>query len=732
MGIKKVPTKSIKDVLKEVEEKKIVLPDFQRKYTWNKKQVIEYLNSLYKIHPTGSFLFWDAVDKKTKEEKRFLCDGQQRITSLFYVINDEVPKLVDDNFRGVKPNYKLYFNPYGNGEITDQKPSDEEVATLPVTELLTNYPWKSVLNKIKKSLKEIGSDEATISHIEANLNQCKNILDYEYAYDVLETDDLNEAVEIFNNVNQKGTKLTPGDLAYASVSSRVDGFRTLYDTFEIEIENEFGFRADAYFYMRLLSVMCGEKAKIESNMYKYGPNREKEILTEEELLKGWGDLQTALRTVLSAFKDKLGVEDYRNEIPVALYSLIVICSYLSKSPKLQFKNSSDINDWIFWVLAASVAERYSGAGGDTKLEKDIKFAREREIEELIEILHDEERRFKSVDETNKRIEFLDKDNVKKSSLGKSMVYKLYRLMIKDKGATDWNTSLQFYPIKSKQASFSPEEDHIFPKSGAGILIEQGQDGGLIDNLPNRMILMKKTNAGKGAKLPVEYLPIVFKKCPEAFKQQMVPENKGMWGVRAFNSFIELRSNLIADELNDWINGFNKNVAIKETAGVDWDNLPDEGPTVEYKASFETNFGDKEVPQEGKVAEVLKTVSAFANTKGGYIFFGISDDKNISGLSYDFTRHYRKKNRKDSLAQQIIQTINDNLEPSIYEGFANGFDGVVRWYPENAEDPDVAYIKIDPCLDEPVMYKKDIYQRVGDGDHKVTKDKISNWSKNRFK
>ena len=27
-----------------------------------------------------------------------------------------------------------------------------------------------------------------------------------------------------------------------------------------------------------------------------------------------------------------------------------------------------------------------------------------------------------------------------------------------------------------------------------------------------------------------------------------------------------------------------------------------------------------------------------------------------------------------------------------------------------------------------MYKKDIYQRVGDGDHKVTKDKISNWSK----
>ena len=102
------------------------------------------------------------------------------------------------------------------------------------------------------------------------------------------------------------------------------------------------------------------------------------------------------------------------------------------------------------------------------------------------------------------------------------------------------------------------------------------------------------------------------------------------------------------------------------------------------------------------------------------------------MTYDFTRHYRKKNRKDALAQQIIQTINDNLEPSAHKGFANGFDGVVRWYPENTENPDVAYIKIDPCLDEPVMYKKEIYYRSGDGDHKVKKEDVPTWTKNRFK
>ena len=41
-------------------------------------------------------------------------------------------------------------------------------------------------------------------------------------------------------------------------------------------------------------------------------------------------------------------------------------------------------------LSASVAERYSGQGGDAKLEIDIKHARKREIDELIEKLVEEE------------------------------------------------------------------------------------------------------------------------------------------------------------------------------------------------------------------------------------------------------------------------------------------------------------------------------------------------------
>lgn len=726
-------TVSINEILKEVENKSIVLPDFQRKYTWKKQQVIDYLNSLYREHPTGTFLFWDSLDKKTGKSKRFLCDGQQRITSLFYVIKNEVPKLVDDSFRGVKPTYTLYFNPYGKGEITAKRPTDEEVATLPVTEILDTHPKSKTLKKVENALKEQKVDDGTINHIILNVNKCMHILDYKYSYHEIDTDDLQEAVQIFNNVNQQGTKLTPGDLAYASVSSRVEGFRKKYDDFEVLLMEKYNFKESAYFYMRLLSVMCDQRAKIESHMYKYGAGKEKIPLSDKELLKGWEKLEKTLTHVFDAFGDQLGVEDYKNEIPVAMYSLIVLCSYLSKERKLTFKNEDDIKEWIFWVLAASVSERYSGAGGDFKLERDIQHAKKREISKLIQNLQIEEEKFIDYNPEVEKITFYDISRVKNSKPN-STGFKLYKLMIKNKGATDWSTSLQFYPKKTKTDVTSPEIDHIFPKNSEKVLLETGQDTGLIDNLPNRMILMKKTNAGKGAIPPEEYLPEMYLKSPKSFKQQMVPENKESWKIPAFNSFIELRSKYIADELNKWILSFKYQIDIEAIDEIDWDNLPDEGKTIEYKASFETNFGDKEIPQEGKVAEVLKTVCAFANTNGGTIFFGISDDKEILNLDYDMVKYSKLSDakRKDKLAEQIIQTINSNLKPDAYEGKFNGFNDEVKWYPENVDVPRVAYIKIDPSYDNEVTYRDEIYIRKGSGDYKLPKKDYPNWIKTRLK
>lgn len=72
-----------------------------------------------------------------------------------------------------------------------------------------------------------------------------------------------------------------------------------------------------------------------------------------------------------------------------------------------------------------------------------------------------------------------------------------------------------------------------------------------------------------------------------------------------------------------------------------DYLPTESTTVEYKVSLET----------AKPKSWLKTISAFANTCGGTIVWGVADDRTLVGLD-DI----------DSTARQITELIKARIEP----------------------------------------------------------------------
>ena len=48
----------ISDLIKEIRQADLILPEFQRGYVWDRNQVRSYLSSLYRGYPTGSFLIW--------------------------------------------------------------------------------------------------------------------------------------------------------------------------------------------------------------------------------------------------------------------------------------------------------------------------------------------------------------------------------------------------------------------------------------------------------------------------------------------------------------------------------------------------------------------------------------------------------------------------------------------------------------------------------------------------
>lgn len=93
----KLDNLKVSELLDQISDGRIRLPNFQRTFVWDINQIIKLLDSLYHQFPVGSFLFWSTDEdiasfrkigklELSHDDKRnvdFVLDGQQRITSLF-------------------------------------------------------------------------------------------------------------------------------------------------------------------------------------------------------------------------------------------------------------------------------------------------------------------------------------------------------------------------------------------------------------------------------------------------------------------------------------------------------------------------------------------------------------------------------------------------------------------------------------------------------------------------
>jgi len=91
----------ISDLLNGIRIRDLVLPEFQREYVWSKEQAKQLFVSLAKDYPVGSLMFWKTdqpPELKNINELpdklgsiQVILDGQQRLTTLFMLIEGEIP-----------------------------------------------------------------------------------------------------------------------------------------------------------------------------------------------------------------------------------------------------------------------------------------------------------------------------------------------------------------------------------------------------------------------------------------------------------------------------------------------------------------------------------------------------------------------------------------------------------------------------------------------------------------
>ena len=80
---------AVSQVLADVRNDRIAIPELQRPFVWKSSQVRDLMDSLYKGYPVGYLITWQSVGAKLKggelaAHQQILIDGQQRVTCLLY------------------------------------------------------------------------------------------------------------------------------------------------------------------------------------------------------------------------------------------------------------------------------------------------------------------------------------------------------------------------------------------------------------------------------------------------------------------------------------------------------------------------------------------------------------------------------------------------------------------------------------------------------------------------
>lgn len=204
----------IDDLVSNIENGKIVLPEFQRPYVWKEKDIKYLFDSIYKGYPIGSILLWNGGGKEiptpnyvggrivnqSSGEKYYIVDGQQRLTTLFCCLSDDI---YDEDGK-----WDLYFNlkedvfTYSRGNKGD----DSHIISIKSLRKTTSF-----LKEARRII-ENTSDDSLIEKAEALADKIRK---YKMAVIKLDGGDLSAVVEVFSRLNSMGKNIGQQDLVYA-------------------------------------------------------------------------------------------------------------------------------------------------------------------------------------------------------------------------------------------------------------------------------------------------------------------------------------------------------------------------------------------------------------------------------------------------------------------------------------------------------------------------------------
>lgn len=498
-------------LLSDVKKGLIVIPNFQRDFIWELKQIEELLNSVINGYFIGSILLLessldkdkqrfaprlirgvqeDQINRQGANTIKYILDGQQRITSLYYsFFEPEVPLSDYTNFV-----CKFYIRP----ELDIFGLEDPEDI---VRRLCLKRDLKDKLFEIYKSqygidierLPTMGifKDKETFdAYIKRNssltapfINNLKELFDKIQKYTIpiitlpANTTD-EEIVNTFERINRTGTPLNIFELAVARYYTISINLNTLKNSIKglpfLDIVDEVS-------VLKTMALLKGLEPKSQ-NLLRLVETQSRKSEAVAEFNKLWemaveylGKSLDRIRNLYGAAKIKIG-KKYIDLIPYT--TMIVPLAVMLYEITKQNDSATLFGKVNFWYWSTVFSQKYTH-GVDTKSFNDVNIMKQwfAEPQQQPNILPN--------------FDFVKSEMLKasrSSALGKAFFNQLI--------LNDPKDLFTGQPIKISEC----QVDHIFPSS---------RFGKSADNIFNLTLLDKSTNQKKKDNLPSDFLKVCF-------------------------------------------------------------------------------------------------------------------------------------------------------------------------------------------------------------------------------
>jgi hypothetical protein len=346
----KIEKFDIDDLFNFIKRKKLAIPEFQREFVWNEKKIRELFDSLIKNYPIGSFIIWKTSKeieqrclfvKEKSRQKYLVLDGQQRMLSLYYLCQQRIFNQMRDDFEEVCEHFvdfsRFYFDP------TKRKPQ---------------------LTMISKR------DQFNYSNFRKRLKR------YRFPLIIVDVDEYEEAIEMFEKINQSGTRISTEAIFLSDAWNKRTNLGRQLRQWKHKNREKLTSKLDNILFIHALAIVI----QMDEDIDEFDPEdvdiSQRELKNIAKLIKEeptnkyeriLGKIISSMENAMGFLRDEFGILSVHELPSQTMLTVLCIFFYFLNRSEISETQLFELKKW-FWRTAMS--SRYVGVGYHTHLRTD--------------------------------------------------------------------------------------------------------------------------------------------------------------------------------------------------------------------------------------------------------------------------------------------------------------------------------------------------------------------------